>query len=410
MNPINNLLGLTEIQPWPDPVDGQLLLDDLAKLLRRFVVLPRSAAETLALWTLHTYAFDLRDISSYIGLESPEKRCGKTTLLTVLSELVHRPLVAANISPSAFFRVIEETRPTLLIDEADTLLKGNDELRGILNAGYSRKSAYVVRVGQPTGADAAAQSDLPPEPSPALRLARFSCWCPKIMAAIGRLPDTLADRCIVIRMQRRTHREQCERLRNLDAIDLRRQCLRFVLDHQDQIRHANPDIPERLNDRAADVWEPLLVLADLARAHWPALARDAAVHLAEVTLEQNPIGSLLFDLFCIFTIHRQDRLFTRTLVDKLAGYSDRPWVEALKGKPITERWLAQQLRPYGIHPRTLRIENLRGKGYWETDLHDTFRRYIPRSEIEALHTDCNAAAKETSSGNASTRPASDSEP
>ena len=150
MKPINSILGLAETQPWHDPVDGQLLLDDLAKLLRRFVVLPQSAAETLALWTLHTYAFDLRDITAYIGLESPEKRCGKTTLLTVLSELVHRPLVAANISPSAFFRVIEETRPTLLIDEADTLLKGNDELRGILNAGYSRKSAYVVRVGQPT--------------------------------------------------------------------------------------------------------------------------------------------------------------------------------------------------------------------------------------------------------------------
>jgi len=393
MKPINNILGLAEIEPWHEPVDGQLLLDDLAKLLRRFVVLPQSAAETLALWTLHTYAFDLRDVSAYIGLESPEKRCGKTTLLTVLSELVHRPLVAANISPSAFFRVIEETRPTLLIDEADTLLKGNDELRGILNSGYSRKSAYVVRVGQPTTAAAAdPESDADSLESPAaVRLARFSCWCPKIMAAIGRLPDTLADRCIVIRMQRRTHREQCERLRHLDASNLRRQCLRFVLDHQDQIRAATPEIPERLNDRAADVWEPLLALADLAGAHWPGVARDAAVHLAEVTLEQNPMGSLLLDIFCIFIISEQDRLFTRTLVDELAGCSDRPWVETLKGKPVTERWLAQQLRPYGIHPRTLRIEDLRGKGYSKQDLQDTCRRYIPKSEIEALNAEPEAA-------------------
>jgi hypothetical protein len=391
--PINHLLGLAEIEPWPDYVHGQLLLDDLVRLLRRFVVLPQSAAETLALWILHTYAFDLRDISTYIGLESPEKRCGKTTLLSVLSDLVHRPLVAANISPSAFFRVIEETRPTLLIDEADTLLKGNDELRGILNAGYSRKSAYVVRVGQPTAAGPEPEADSA-EALAAIRLARFSCWCPKIMASIGRLPDTLADRCIVIRMQRRTHREQCERLRNLDGTDVRRQCLRFVLDHQAQIRDALPEIPEKLHDRAADIWEPLFALADIAGAHWPRVARDAAVHLAETSVEQSPMGSLLFDIFYIFAINGQDRLFTRTLVENLAGCVDRPWAEALKGKPVTERWLAQQLRPYGIHPRTLRVEDLRGKGYWEKDFHDTFRRYIPRSDIDALRAEADPTASE----------------
>ena len=361
--PINNLLGLAETQPWHEPVDGQLLLDDLVKLLRRFVVLPQSAAETLALWTLHTYAFDLRDITAYIGLESPEKRCGKTTLLTVLSELVHRPLVAANISPSAFFRVIEETRPTLLIDEADTLLKGNHELRGILNAGYSRKSAYVVRVGPPAAEDPETREN-PIEPAAAIRLARFSCWCPKIMAAIGRLPDTLADRCIVIRMQRRTRREPCDRLRSLDAADLKRQCLRFVLDHQEEIRAATPAIPEKLNDRAADVWEPLLALADLAGAHWPALAREAAAHLAEMAHDQSPIGSLLFDTFCIFTINRQDRLLSRTLVEELAAYSDRPWADALRGRPLTERWLAVRLSPYGIHPRIFRTDGSRARGYF----------------------------------------------
>src|SRR5207245_6803084 len=105
----------------------------------------QGAPEALAVWILHTYAFHLRDVTSYIGIESPEKRCGKTTLLTVLSELVNRPVVAANISSPAFFRVIEETRPTLLIDEGDTFLQGNDELRGILNAGYSRDTAYVLR-------------------------------------------------------------------------------------------------------------------------------------------------------------------------------------------------------------------------------------------------------------------------
>src|SRR5205085_4096102 len=137
---------IEEVEPWIEPVDGRVLLNELEETVRRFVVLPKWAAETVALWILHTYAFELRDVSTYLGIESPEKRCGKTTLLSILSRLVNRPVAAANISPSAFFRVIEEVRPTLLIDEADTFLRGNDELRGILNSGYSRKTAYVVRV------------------------------------------------------------------------------------------------------------------------------------------------------------------------------------------------------------------------------------------------------------------------
>src|SRR5215813_11617646 len=86
----------------PSAVNGQDLLNELESLLTRFVILPDFAAETLALWILHTYAFELRDVSTYLGVESPEKRCGKTTLLSILSRLANRPVAAANISPSAF--------------------------------------------------------------------------------------------------------------------------------------------------------------------------------------------------------------------------------------------------------------------------------------------------------------------
>jgi len=52
-------------------------------------------------------------------------------------------VVSSNVSSSALFRVIEEMRPTLFIDEADTFLGGNEELRGILNSGYNKKTPYV---------------------------------------------------------------------------------------------------------------------------------------------------------------------------------------------------------------------------------------------------------------------------
>src|SRR5688572_2147539 len=127
-NEMNEFVGsgrleFPEVEPWMEAVDGAALLDEIRTVLKRFTVLPQWGAEALALWVLHTYAFHLRDVTTYIGISSPEKRCGKTTLLTVLSELANRAVVAANISPPALFRVIAETRPTLLIDEADTFLE-----------------------------------------------------------------------------------------------------------------------------------------------------------------------------------------------------------------------------------------------------------------------------------------------
>src|SRR5205807_7935228 len=205
----------------------------------------------------------------------------------------------------------------------------------------------------------------------------------KLISQIGRLPDTLADRCIVIRIQRKTRDEECERLRNLEATTLKRQCARFVLDHEQEIANARPELPSSLSDRAADIWEPLLALADLAGGDWPQKARQAAVSLSASAQESNPIASLLLDIFVLFALSKGDRLFSRTLVEGLNRFTDRPWMEIKSGK-ATERWLSQQLRPYGIKPRTFRIDGTQAKGYLLEDCTDVFRRYIPKSDIKAL--------------------------
>jgi hypothetical protein len=364
-----------EVAPWQEPVDGPQLLEELAETLRRFIVLPEWGDTTLALWVLHTYAFELRDVATYVGIESPDKRCGKTTLLAVLSGLANRPVVAANISPSAFFRVIEETRPTLFIDEADTFLRKNEELRGILNSGYSRNTAFVVRVTSQADGEAWAQSKIP---NPKLqvpmetggeedrgtgpKLARYSCWCPKAMAAIGRLPETLADRSIIIRMERKPVTDARERVRELDATELRRKCTRFVRDEAARIAAARPAIPEILNDRAGDIWEPLLALADLAGGEWPDRARRAAMALTGQAQEQSPTTALLLDVRFWFCRNRGDRVFSRALVEWLISYGARPWNETLGGREITDLWLAQQLRPYGVVPRRMYIQGKQGRG------------------------------------------------
>ena len=375
-----NGLGLEEVDLWPEEIDGVALLEELRQVMKRYVVLPPMAAEALALWTVHTYAFELRDVSTYIGLGSPQKRCGKTTVLSVLSELVNRAVVASNISPPALFRAIEEARPTLLIDEADTFLHGNEELRGILNSGYTRKTAYVVRVASETR-----------DPERGRRnerngsgLRRYSCWCPKVIAAIGKLPETLMDRCIPITMQRKTAREVCARVRHLSGFLLRRKCARWVEDHQDEIASARPEIPSALNDRAADIWEPLLVVGDIAGGEWPKLARDAAMKLSAGVQDSSVIGSLLLDILLVFVQLKIERAFSKSLAGWLNQKTDRPWMDGRKGKPIDEVWLAQQLRPYGVRPKTIWIEEQAARGYLQSDFEEVWPRYVSRTDLDAV--------------------------
>jgi Protein of unknown function (DUF3631) len=413
------------VEPWPEPVDGKELLDAIVLKLKQFVFLPKWAATILALWVIHTFAFHLRGVATYLGIESPVKRCGKSTLLMVLCELVNRPVVASNISSSAFYRVIEEKCPTLLIDEADTVLRRNKELQGILNAGYAKRTAYVIRVtaqrpqrknhhvesGAEEAAAAAGKMQESEPPGHGMMLGRFSSWCPKAIATIKHLPETLADRCIVISMKRKTRQERCQRLKNLDGTELRRKCARYVLDHAEEIRRAEPGIPEDLNDRAADICEPLLVMADLAGGDWPATAREAALGLTTIAQEENPTTSLLLDLKIVLLNERfaeangwmkaegGARIFSRDLVAALNAKPDRPWLSLRRGQGMTETWLSQQLRPYGIRPKTIWIGATSAKGYLEVEMEETFRRYIPKSALQTFIEEAKAQHRSEAVGN-----------
>ena len=285
----------------------------------------------------------------------------------------------------------KEKRPTLMIDEADTFLQGNDELRGVLNAGYHEPSAYVIRVSNESASarrskkkEGSSERLLTDEGDSPSSLATYSTWCPKFIAAIGHLPETLADRCIVIRMQRKRGDEECERTRNLDPVDLRKRCAQFALEHRETIAGARADIPKELNDRAADIWEPLFVIADIAGGDWPAKARAAAVVLTMSAQENSPTGALLFDIGMTFFSNKADRLFTQQLLAELNSrrLAGRPWAEGLRGKPATETWLAEQLRPFGVRPKLLRLQDRVAKGYEFSEMEELFNRYVPESELE----------------------------
>jgi putative DNA primase/helicase len=257
------------IEPCPEPVHGGLLLEDMAAVLRRFIVLSPASADAEALWCLHTYVHDVAAISPNLCLSSPEKRCGKTRNLQILGCLVRRPLQTANVTVAALTRAIDQFGPTLLIDEADTLLVhgGSAELRGILNAGLYRSSAFVLRcVGDRQQPKAC------------------SVWCPKAIALIGRLPTTLEDRSITIPMRRRAPEERRDTLLYdilfVELERLRRQAVRWALDHSERLGHLSVSPPRTPHDRAQDLWRPLLAIAEQAGGDWPDRARRAAVELS----------------------------------------------------------------------------------------------------------------------------------
>ena len=252
----------TEPEPWPDPIDGAVLLDMCVGAFERYAVLPDGAAESLALWTVFSHALDAFNACPRLIICSPDAECGKSTVLTVLGQLVSKPLPASNITPAAVFRAIEQERPTLLIDEGDTFLGERKELRGILNSGHTRSTAYVVRT---VGDDFNPQS--------------FSTWAAVAVALIGKLHETMTSRSIVIRMFRRKEDEPVESLimanpgtfKGLEEV--KRRCIRWVQDNIDELRDAIPEIPAGFHNRTADNWYPLFVIADRAGGHWPDTAR-----------------------------------------------------------------------------------------------------------------------------------------
>ena len=146
-----------------------------------------------------------------------------------------------------------------------------------------------------------------------------------------------------------------------------------------EIASARPALPPELNDRAGDVWEPLLAIADLIGGTWPERAREAATGLTFVAQASSPLGALLTDLQECFEAAEKDRLFSRTLVEWLRECKNRPWIEMGNGRQITELWLSHRLRPYGIRPKTMWIGEQAAKGYLREDFGEVFRRYLPPS-------------------------------
>lgn len=367
-NAIDGGAGDAEIFPevtlWPGPVNGAELLEDLTVIIRRHVIADPATIHAAALWATFTWFIDVLNVAPIANITAPEKRCGKTVLLGVLARLACRPLLASNIAPAALFRALQLWQPTLLMDEVDAFLAAHEEARGILNAGFTRDAAYVIRcVGD----------DHTPT--------RFNVWGAKALCGIGKLADTLADRSIPLRLRRKLTGERTIKIRHAEAsafAELVSKLARFAIENREAVRTTRPSEVEGLNDRANDCWEPLLAVAEVAGGDWPRIARSAAVSLHGLEEDAPSTGAeLLASIQDAFEGKRAHSLSTTMLLEALAEDEEAPWAAWNRGKPMTSHQLAKRLSEFGIKPTTIRIGLHTPKGYKREQFEEAFRRYLP---------------------------------
>ena len=355
-----------EVEPWDAEVPGAKLLDDIERIFRRYIVLPEGASVALALWMLHAWTVDAGDTSPFLVLVSPTKRCGKTNTLIVLFYLTPRSELASNISASALFRYIEEVRPTLLIDEADSFIKDNEEMRGILNSGHTKTAAHVIRNVEING-----------EHKPR----RFSTWAPKAIATIRALADTLEDRGIVVQLQRKPRGASVERLRKRDSNEfalLRSRAARWANDNFSRLTDPEPDIPEALNDRAADNWRPLLAIADLAGGVWPQRAREAASVLSNEGHDTAVNVELLADIRMAFGETAYDSV-RRPGGESWLSDPERPWAN-WQAWQATDAEATRRPAPalwYYLRDSAACLVSADAKGYKRVRFEEAWAAYLP---------------------------------
>lgn len=361
--------------------DGAQLLGELHAALTRYVVLPSAeAADAIVLWIAATHGAPAWNCAPRLDVTSPVKRCGKSRLLDIIEGTSHDPLLTVNISPAALVRSISADPPTLLLDEADTVFgpkagDSHEDLRGILNAGHSRNRPYIRW-------DMLARK---PEHCPTFALAA--------LAGIGALPDTITDRAIVVKMRRRAPGEVVDRYRDRrDGAPLKELGVRlgaWVRAHLAELRDAEPDMP--VEDRAADTWEPLIAVADLADGDWPARARKAAIALTDEDGTDTTLGArLLADLHDVFGT--ADAMHGDTILSALHKIDEAPWGDYY-GKPLNARDMAKLLKPYEVRSVDVKIDGVNRKGYRREHLHDSWRRYLPPAPVGSATSATSATAQ-----------------
>lgn len=385
----DHAIKFREFEPWPDVVDGAILLTNIAELNRRYVVFQNPAdAYVVALWVLACYAFDAWTVFPRLFITAPESECGKSTELKFVGKLVPRSYETGGVTSAVIPRLIEKYRPTLLLDEADTFVK-NEAMRGIIDEGYEKngKITRSIKVGDDW------------EPG------SFSVWAPMVLAAIGRLHRTIESRAYIVRLRRRLQKEKISNLRVASEEEFEKlgsKCARWAIDNVQALATSNPKIPDEVFNRSGDNWLPLLAVADLVGGIWPRLARTIASDSANKNKPESDLSKLLSDIRDIFIVRERNKIMfanqisSADLAERLGALEGRPWAEYKNGKPITKNRVGHLIGSeagLGIVSTTLKFGRIKRVGWPEKErvergfrkdmFKDAWERYLEETEAEA---------------------------
>jgi hypothetical protein len=367
--------------PSAPPLPGHEVLNQVRDFVARFSAFPSEhCAPMLALWYAHTWVADAFYITPRLILSSPEPGSGKTRVLEVAQHLTKAPEMTAGGSAAAMVRMVAAGPITILMDEVDTIFGagggGNEEVRNVLNLGYKRTATVPKSKG---------------DPATGFTIERLPIFAPAALAGLaGRMPDTITTRAITIHLRRRRHDEQVESYRESkvtrQAEPIRDALAEWMTSIGENLIEAEPDMPPGVDDRPAEIWEPLLAIADQAGGHWPTTARAACTHFVFNKNTTPSLGvRLLADLRTLFAAEGTDRMHSAEIVTRLRAIEDAPWSD-INGKPLDSRRLAQELSPYQVAPLTVKHNGTNAKGYVtyptstqvdQVGLTDAWARYLP---------------------------------
>lgn len=383
-----------DIEPWDSPVDLAVLLDEMTEEFLRYMDMTLEQATAMVLWIVISWLVDELPVCPLLIITSAEKGSGKSTAMEIATKLVYRGLPCSNISSASIPRIIERFHPTLCIDEADTFMKDNEVLRGVINAGHTRGTAGYIRFN----ADSDEVTVLP-------------TFGAKIIAGIGDRADTIMDRAIVIRLKRKNRDVQKENFRcwgekakqqNERFDRLIRQLRRWSADHAKRFGTDEPVAQPELTDRQNQNWFPLWRIADMAGAAWPEEARHASRVLSGNDESLSEGVKLLNAIRTIWHINcpATPILFSDELVSMLNSDETLEYASYFNRKGITPDWVARKLKPYGISPHIqvrddsdapdfVKMNDFPGepnskqrkRGYKLSDFFEAFNRYLPPSAL-----------------------------
>jgi hypothetical protein len=362
-----------KVEPYPEPVLLQQVLDDLCEYIRAYVVLEPYYVHILALWVVMTWVFDKFMRLPILLVTSPAHESGKTTLFLVLSKVVRKGILNVQTTSAIFFRVIHKDHPTLFIDEADTLLRENKDLTDIINASHT-KGIVVLRCDPETY-----------EPKP------YDCFAPVALAGNNpTMAPATRSRCITITLKRKLPTEHCEKLG--DGSELKEhakqvasliaraiQDITPLLEQQIKRREDLPGLKD-LNNRALDLAKPLAIIALIADLQaYGRIVKDGWFERAVTAIKTVVANStdteakhiqLLRDIKTVFDQTQDKALPSKDLLTKLKQLDGSPWDD------LTERTLAKMLKPFEVNPKVIRLGDKTPRGYERQSFEDPWKRYL----------------------------------